>query len=101
MAPGVSRHRGPCECHSGTTEHHYTLTESSHTMTTTSYRRSELGVDMICHVDGRGWTEIVATGGYTDAASIFDHTAFSGSIVKSELRNALRRHARHVKAAQR
>jgi hypothetical protein len=59
--------------------------------------RQELGVRMVLHVDPRGWTEIVALGPYTDRASIFDHTAFCEHYRASELRNALRRHARAVK----
>jgi hypothetical protein len=58
--------------------------------------RTELGVDMAVYVM-RGWTEIVAVGNYTDISTIFDHTAFSEKPAKSELRNALRRHARWVK----
>lgn len=59
-------------------------------------QRKELGVNMIVY-QKPGWTEIIATGGFTDRASIFDHTAFSEPHRSSELRNALRRHARAVK----
>jgi hypothetical protein len=53
---------------------------------------------MICYVQPGGWTEIVATGPYTDAASVFDHSAFSEKVGAQELRKALRRHARWVKS---
>lgn len=62
-----------------------------------SYRRTELGVEMVCHVKRGGYTEIVATGPYPDWCSIFDHNAFSGATQNRMLRNALRRHARAVK----
>lgn len=65
--------------------------------TVRTYERTEFGVRMHCHVMKGGWTEIVATGGYTDRPSIFDHTAFSGRDAELELRKALRRHARLVK----
>lgn len=59
--------------------------------------RRELGVDMVCYTKRGGYTEIVAIGPYTDAASIFDHSA--NHDVARELRNALRRHARWVKGS--
>ena len=61
-----------------------------------TYYRNELGVNMVCHVLRGGYTQIHACGPYSDAPSVFDHSAFSGKYVKSELRNALRRHARLV-----
>ena len=70
-------------------------------MSAVSVRRRALDVDMVCHRDARGWTEIVALGGYTDRASIFDHSAFDVATARTELRNALRRHARTVKALNR
>ena len=65
-------------------------------MSAPSTRRHELGVTMIVY-RLPGWSEIVATGGYTDRASVFDHTTFSEPWRSRELRNALRRHARAVK----
>jgi len=63
-----------------------------------SATRTELGITMVCYVKRGGYTEIVASGqGYTDAATVFDHSAFNENTAKRELRNALRRHARLVK----
>lgn len=59
--------------------------------------RHELGVTMIVYRYAQ-WSEIVATGPYTDRASIFDHAAFDDRTARRELRYALRRHARAVKA---
>lgn len=58
--------------------------------------RHELGVTMIVYRYAQ-WSEIVATGPYTDRASIFDHTGFDDRTARQELRYALRRHARAVK----
>jgi len=59
--------------------------------------RTEFGVRMAVY-ENRYFTEIVAVDpGFTDQASIFDHTAFSGKTLERERRNALRRHARAVK----
>lgn len=62
----------------------------------TSTPRRALGVDMIVHRYAQ-WSEIVATGPYTDRALIFDHTAFDDRTARQELRYALRRHARAVR----
>lgn len=62
-----------------------------------SFRRRELGVDMICHVKRGGWIEIVATstprGRLTDAPSVYDS---GGGLYMRDFRNALRRHARWI-----
>jgi hypothetical protein len=67
-----------------------------------SYYRTELGVRMVLHVKRGGYTEIVATGGYSDAATVWDHTVYASDRERErDLRNWLRRHARWAMARER
>ena len=68
--------------------------------TVKSFTRQELGVKLFCHIKRGGYTEIQAGSPYSDAPSVFDNSAFEGKTLRSEFRNALRRHARKVKTTK-
>lgn len=61
--------------------------------------RTEFGVRLASYRKRGGWTEIVSLSEGTDAATVFDHSAFDEATGRRELRNALRRHARWIKGA--
>lgn len=63
-----------------------------------TFYRVEHGVRMAVHVEPGGYMLISATGPYTDAYSVHDDATLVPAARASELRNALRRHARYVLA---